>query len=278
MECFDVVQTVLDATYDEVPDIGGKRDQRISTALKKISDQYSNRLMTDGGPDFNDPATRFGYVYKYVPAHAHWLYELLSESPQAETALRNGKARITCIGGGPGSDVVGILKHLDENHVECKLFCELVDGCQGWKTTWSDLAYMLDWKDALHTDYVIHDVGDEHSWSSPSKIAKADIITLNFFVSEIYHLKPARRYLTSMLSAAKANAIVLMNDNRTVEVYSLIDSVTAECGYETIKSKEGERKIYDWKENSAVLKKYQDKFGTNSKLTGSMSWRIYQKK
>ncbi|MDB5987489.1 MAG: hypothetical protein JWR16_2542 [Nevskia sp.] len=277
MKCFDVVQTVLDATYEEVPDKSGKRDASITKALKKMSDQYKKHLMDEGGPDFDDPATRFGYVFKYVPAHAHWLFELINECPQAEAVLLNGKARIACIGGGPGSDVVGVLKYLDEKNVECKLFVELIDGCEAWKSTWSDLAFQLDWDDSLHTDYVIHDVSDEDTWSSPCKIGKADIITLNFFVSEVFHLGTAKKYLNKMLADTKSGALLFVNDNRTSDVWELIDKIAAECEFKTLRSEMGERKIYDWGESLDTLKIYAAKFGETSRLTGKMFWRVYQK-
>ena len=277
MKCFDVVQTVLDETYKEVPDAAEGRDNAIKNAIANTAEQYRARLMTEGGPDFSDPATRFAYVYRYVPAHSHWLYESLRDCPEAMNVLKSGKARITCIGGGPGSDVVGVLKLLDEKKIECQLFCELIDGCVEWKTTWSDLAFLLDWKDALHTDYVIHEIGDAESCDSPSKISKADIVTLSFFVSEIYHLEDAEKYLTKMLGATKKGAIVLMNDNRTSDVYELMDRVAKKCRFKTLDTGEGTRKIYDGGEKLAALEVYKEKFGTASRLTGSLCWRIYQK-
>jgi len=277
VKCFDVVQKVLDATYEAVPNKGGTRDSSIAKAIASTRKQYRQKLMTEGGPDFDNPATRFGYVFTYVPAHAHWLYELISGCDEAKAILDAGKARITCIGGGPGSDVVGVLKYLDENDAKCKLFIEIIDGCEAWKTTWSDLAYELDWDEALHTDYVIHNVSDESTWSSPSKISKADIITLSFFVSEIYHLDEAASYLTNMLGSAKDGAIVLVNDNRTEDVYNLMDKVAATCGYKILQSDMGIRKIYDSGESTAALKKYSDTVGGTPRLTGDMFLRIYQK-
>ena len=44
------------------------------------------------------------------------------------------------------------------------VFCEIVDGCRQWKQTWSDLAYTLDWQTPVHTNYVIHRVGDPNVW------------------------------------------------------------------------------------------------------------------
>ncbi|WP_046658348.1 hypothetical protein [Lysobacter capsici] len=277
MKCFDVVGTVLDATYDEVPDKGGKRDELIANALKRTRDQYKDKLMTEGGPDFDDPATRFGYVFTYVPAHAHWVYELISKCKEVRDVFEKEKVRVACIGGGPGSDVVGVLKYLDESDLNCKLFIELIDGCVAWKSTWSDLAFQLDWDETLHTDYVIHDVADKATWDSPSKIAKADIITLSFFASEIFHLKNARKYLKAMLGQAKSGALVLVNDNRTPEVYGMLDEIAGELGFKTLLAEVGERKIYDPGESMAVVKKYAEKFGAKSRLTGSMCWRVYQK-
>src|SRR5688572_20193034 len=181
MKCFDVVKTVLDATYGEIDNADGQKDARIKAAIEGSRKQYSQHLMTQGGPDFDDPATRFGYVYTYVSAHAHWVYDLLEKSPEAKAFMASGKVRLACIGGGPGSDIVGALKYVDENDLDCKLVVEIIDGCEQWKATWSDLAYTLDLDNALHTDYVIHNVDDPASWAAHSNIGKADIVTLSFF-------------------------------------------------------------------------------------------------
>jgi hypothetical protein len=277
MKCFDVVKTVLDETYGAVPGKEPARDASIKKALAAMSEQYTNNLMTDGGPNFNDAATRFGYVYQHVPAHAYWLYLLLEKCPEAIAVLEKGKARITCIGGGPGSEIVGFLKLLDEREIKCKLFCELIDGCDAWKATWDDLAYQLDLDEALHTTYVIHDVGNKATWSSPSQISKADIIVLSFFVSEIYHLPTAKEYVTKMLTSAKSGALLLINDNRTKLVYELVEAIATKAGFSLLASDEGKEKIWDSGEDKDMLKKYTAKFGTSTKLTGQIAWRTFQK-
>jgi hypothetical protein len=276
MKCFEVVRMVLDETYDEIEGDEKKKDAGIKKSMAAMSVQYTQKLMESGGPDFEDPNTRFGYVMRYVPAHAHWLYELIGNSDEAVAILKSGKARITCLGGGPGSDVVGLLKYLDEAEIKCKLFCELIDGCEDWKTTWGDLAYQLDLDDALHTDYVIHDVQDPGTWDSPCKIHKSDIVTLSYFVSEIFHLKDAQKYLVTMLSKLKSGAIVIMNDNRTEKVYELMDSIAESAGLKQKYASEGLNKIYDSGEDMQLIKKYTDKFGS-SKLTGQCASRIYLK-
>jgi hypothetical protein len=250
----------------------------VSSAIRNTSNQYG-KLLTAGGPNFDYAATRFGYVYMYVSAHAHWLHELITMRPEAKSLFDKKKLRMVCLGGGPGSDLVGVLKFMDTRGKSLSLHCEIVDGCIAWKTTWSDVAFTLDWPDPLHTDYVVHDAGAPTTWTAPSNVGKADLITLNFFVSEIYHLGDvAADYLKLMLGKAKPGTIVLMNDNNDSRFYNWFDSITAALGFTTLLSEEGERKIYDYGEQKSELADYEAKFGwVSPKLTGQLCWRILKK-
>lgn len=278
MKCFDVVQKVLDATYEEIPHDPPTRDSAITSSITGMSKQYRNELVRSGGPDFSDPITRFSYVFTYVPAHAHWLYELIGWSDATQEALKKPKIRATCLGGGPGSDLVGILKHLAEQGSTSTLFCEIIDGCIQWKQTWSDLAFTLDTDSKLHTDYVIHDVSDKDTWSSPSNVSKSDIVTISFFVSEIYYLGDlARNYLLGIFRKAKPGALFLVNDNNSRVFFEWLDDIAREASLETLLSGSGDRRIYDREESLAVVGEYKGKFNRTPRMTGSVFWRVFRK-
>lgn len=278
MKCFEVVLKVLDATYAEIPGDEGTRDVAIAKALKKMSDQYKNKLLTSGGPDFSDPVTRFAYVFRYVPSHSHWLYELITWSKEAQAVFDAQRIRMTCLGGGPGSDLVGALKYMAKSNKSPSLFCEIVDGCLQWKQTWSDLAFTLDWQSTLHTDYVIHDVTSRSTWTDPCSFAKSDLFTINFFASEIFHFgQCATDYLTDALCKAKPGALVLLNDNNYSDFYNWVDGIATKSGFSQLVAGDGERKIYDTSERLSALGHYAQKFDTRSKLTGQLAWRVFQK-
>lgn len=276
MKCFDVVQKVLDATYTEIPGTDRQRDAAVTKALEKMSDQYRNKLVTSGGPDFSDPVTRFAYVHLYVPSSAHWLYELINWWPEAKKVFDAPKVRMTSLGGGPGSELVGVLKFM-EGYKTPALFCEIVDGCIDWKQTWSDLAFTIDWPHGLHTDYVIHDAGNEGTWAAPSNFEKTDLFTVNFFASEIFHLgKPAKKYLTKAFKRARSGAIVLFQDNDAATFTNWFDAICADSSLKTIRSGHGERKVYDRGERTSVV--YNgEKFGRGARLTGRVAWRVLKK-
>lgn len=278
MKCFQVVKAVLDATYDEISGDEATRDAAIATAISTLSSAYRNLLVT-GGPDFTDPVVRFAYVYSYVPAHAHWVCELLEKSKDAAAVFDASKVRITCIGGGSGSDLVGILKFLDDRETApSALFCEIVDGCEEWKSTWSDLAFNLDLSVHLNSDYVIHRVGEPDVWTQTQKFARADLFSLSFFVSEIAHLgTPAWLYLEKILRMAKPGAFLLFNDNNTSSFYEPFDQIAARTGWRALIAEEGDRRIYDPTERTDDLQRYKAKFSRTSRLTGNMAWRVLHK-
>jgi hypothetical protein len=278
MKCFEVVQRVLDETYSQIPGNQAERDAAIVRALKAISDQYTTKLLTSGGPNFEEAIARFAYVFLYVPSHAHWLNELMTKSPQIGELFSRPKLRITCLGGGPGSDLVGALKYMADHGMAPALFCEIVDGCIQWKQTWADLAYTLNWESPVHTDYVIHDVALRSTWSAPTNFAKADIFTISFFASEIFHLgTAATEYLEFAIGQAKPGALVLVNDNNDSRFFEWLDKIMAFLGFETIFADEGQRKIFDRGEKLSALKLYQDKFKISSKLTGQLFRRVYRR-
>jgi hypothetical protein len=278
MKCFKVVEKVLHDCYAAVPDSAPTRDAAINAAMSATSTQYTTKLVKQGGPDFSSAATRFGYVLKYVPAHAHWVYELIMWSPEAQALFKRNKLRMVSIGGGPGSDLVGVLKYMEETGDCPALHCEIIDGCIDWKSTWSDLAFSLDWVKPLHTDYVIHDAGDPATWAAPSSIDKGDLVVLNFFASEIFHLDPtSAKYLTTMLRRMKAGAILLLNDNNAPQFYNWFDGIAKGVGLTTLVSRAGTRKIYDVGEQTSDLGKYAKKFAHGPKLTGEVASRIMRK-
>jgi len=247
--------------------------------LQTLSSTYKT-LLAKGGPDFSDPVVRFAYVYCYVPAHAHWIHELLELSADAAAVFDAPKVRVACIGGGPGSDLVGILKFLDtRGGASPALFCEIVDGCEHWKVTWADLGFSLDVPMPLNTDYVIHRVGDPAVWTHPTKFAKADLFTLNFFVSEIAHLEEmAWEYVEQVLRQAKAGAVLLFNDNNDSRFYGPFDQIAERCGWEAYVSQNGHRRIYDTGEKLDDLGRFKEKFGRSSKLGGDVAYRVLGKK
>lgn len=277
MKCFEVVRNVLDAAYDEIGGSEAERDEKIKAAILVLRESYRN-LLTSGGPNFQDPVTRFAYVFTYVAAHAHWVYETISWFSGAHQLFNAERLRVTALGGGPGSDLVGILKYMEEKGEFPNLFFEIMDGCIDWKKSWADVTFSLEWPRPILTDYVIHDLANPATWTSPCHYSKSDLFILSFFVSEIRHLNQlAESYLDGVFTSAKSGAAFIVNDNADSRFSDWLDALAQKNGVQKRQEMQGTRKIYDSNESKAELQRFIDKFGSSAKLQGNVFSRVYIK-
>src|SRR4051794_27414545 len=133
---FELVKVALDELYEDgTQEYGEKFDSRVKQCFDQLSKSYGNLMDEDREPvDYHDPAVRFAYVYKYVAAHGDYLLQLLSRFKWQEEELfadlmAKETLRVSCVGGGPGSDIVGLVKFLNEQGKDCqikKIICYLL--------------------------------------------------------------------------------------------------------------------------------------------------------
>ena len=65
-----------------------------------------------GGPPLSDPAVRFAYIYKYATANANTVFDTIINIDQLKKIFDQENVKIACVGGGPGSDLLGIYKYV----------------------------------------------------------------------------------------------------------------------------------------------------------------------
>lgn len=105
MEIFEIVKTVLDQEYESIlPE--EERDQRITKALDSLGTIYG-KVKAYGGPDLSDPAIRFAYIYRYTTMHANVVFETMKIDSGLQKLFKSNELKISCVGGGPGSDLLG---------------------------------------------------------------------------------------------------------------------------------------------------------------------------
>uniref|UniRef100_UPI0040574C08 hypothetical protein n=1 Tax=Candidatus Electronema sp. TaxID=2698783 RepID=UPI0040574C08 len=134
MNCFQLVKSVLDEIYAEIPLIGdAEKDATIKKKLDYLSGTY--KKLTDFGEevDYTDPITRFAYIYCYVTSHANIIHKIIKSCNELKCLMGTAETvNMTCIGGGPGSDLLGVLKYLSDLDQSPHLRCTLYDREEAW--------------------------------------------------------------------------------------------------------------------------------------------------
>ena len=287
MTLFQLVKITLDALYEEAQKEYGKNtDKEITSRFKYLTKSYGDLTNEEREPvDYKDPATRFAYVYKYVASHGDYVVQLLKLTRgELGAVFKDKKARVSCIGGGPGSDIIAVLKYLadfgSKEPVE-KIVCYLLDREQAWADTWTELDDRLEIDHIkLSVNFQSLDVTDPDSWASQKKFLDADLFTLSYFVSEVYALDDGvvSDFWANLFKNAKSGALFLYDDNGSDAFNEYFDKQWKKAGLELIAGESNTSWTPSYSEQASELAAYKAKFGENPKLKGYLSYRILRKK
>lgn len=279
MNCFQIVSTVLDEIYQDIPGNCEKtKDNHVRTSLDYLSQKYARLLQDDKPINYADPVNRFAYVYSYVTCHANLVASRIAESSVLSNLFEQSKVNIACVGGGPGSDFLGILKFMMQTCKKATVKCYLLDGEERWGESWGDVDNKIDPTFRISTHFQRMNVTEPASWAGSQKfVRQSDLITLTYFMSELCMQKPlAEPYFNNMIEQAKPGALFLYIDNNRPEFYGWFDDLKKQHGLTEIESRCYDRVLLPFDEQKVNLGIYYSKF-RDPKLKANIAYRLCKK-
>jgi hypothetical protein len=280
---FQLVYAVLCDLHKEVQaEFGDEADGQIKQAISQLSSSYSRLgLATEPTIDYSSPSTRFAYVYKYVATHADYVrqvFEMYSEYIDQQI-LAKAKPVVSCLGGGPGSELLGLLQYVlsnDERKTE-SLTCYLCDREQAWADSWTELGGQLEGDINLYVNFQPLDVTNPSSWAKQRKFLGADLFISCYFASEIARLEDKTVAFWEELGASiKVGAKIVFIDNNSPMFVEYIQNIAKHCGLTTLD--ESTVDMYPRSlEQKSDFKEFLDKFGQSPKLKSKIFYGVYTK-
>lgn len=180
---------MLDEQYAQIHETPKKRIEIIEAALAKLSTSYKG-LVSKNDVSYTNLPIRFAYVYRYVTCHSGMAFQVIRNSKVLRALFKQKLLTVSCIGGGPGSDLLGVLKYAEDvltdpdSKLE-KIRCYLVDGENAWADTWSDVDQKIDLDCSVSTFFLAMRVTEPAQWEVHTKYLQADLFTMVYFVSWI---------------------------------------------------------------------------------------------
>lgn len=288
MTIFELVKIALDELYLQGrARYGSEVDGVIKARMKYLSESYANLNDPERETiDYKDPATRFAYVFKYVAAHGDYMVQLLERLREelSDRVFTTETVRISCIGGGPGSDIIAVLKYLEEQERRegvKKVICYLLDKEQAWADTWTELDDSFDVGVRLNANFQPLDVTDQGSWSFQRKFLQADVFTMSYFASEVQHLEEdgeLANFWSLLFDEAKPGAFFLYIDNGHEVFNEYFDAQWEDKDLEPLLADDNARWTPRYSEQASDLGEYLDKFGQYPKLQARLTYRVLRKK
>ncbi|WP_374598328.1 hypothetical protein [Sphingosinicella sp.] len=287
MTLFELVKLALDELYTEgKKEHGELLDDKIKEKISYLSDCYKELVNTKRQPvDYRDPATRFAYVLKYVATHGDYVVQALEELKIANkgTIFQSETARLTCIGGGPGSDVTGVIKYLSENKDEPlkKLTCYLLDGEQSWADTWTEIGDAISSDVAINVNFQPLDVTKPTSWASQKKFLRADLFTFIYFVSEVKSFDNSGvigDFWEKIFTESDVGTNFLYVDNGHKEFNEFFDSFwRSRKDIQVLYEQDNQWTTPRYSEQSDHLGEYKSRFEQHPKMKSMITIRILKK-
>jgi len=279
MNCFRLLSSVLDEIWDDLEGDEGTREVTVQNESQRLRERYAKLMTSSTSVNYRNPATRYAYLAVYVASHANMVTELIRLCEEQFVGLFRGNTQITCVGGGPGSDLLGIIKYvqrLKPIETEQRLKFHLLDHEQAWSDSWSDVDDKLSISLSTYFDQL--DVTNKSSWQLITKYLKADLFTMVYFISEIYQRRDeAKPFFENLFKRAKQGACFLIIDNSTPEFLNWIDELADNNDITLRKKSDNMTLQLPPSEEKKDLGIHLKRIGQLPKLSGQIACRILQK-
>lgn len=217
MYLMQLIKMVLDELYPLIEASNDtERDKIIKSEMARLSTGYAELMDRQRDPiNLEAPETRFAYIYKYTVAHADYVKQIVEKSATLQELLANDNIDIACLGGGPGSDYLGLMKYLGLSGLTPTVTCYLYDRELAWGESWGTIAKKIGPKFNFYPVFQPIDVTKMESWSPLREFLKADLFTMVYFLSELYVWKSkVEPFFIHVFQKAKPGALFLFIDNR----------------------------------------------------------------
>ncbi|XP_015924438.1 uncharacterized protein [Parasteatoda tepidariorum] len=200
--------------------------------------------------DYNDPAHRCAYLHKYAPLHTALVSDMLGKSMQQvkfilqEIILDTGRIEICSLGGGPGSDILGVISVLSEELGFFQLKATIIDYMDKWKYTFGAIIRELRCENYglisefvqpqyFSWNYIGHNLLGKMSNDVNKAIHRANLITMVKFVSAAA-CKDTAEMVKKIFRSLKPGALVLFIDNDAGGFYKVVVKGAQDCDMVTV--------------------------------------------
>lgn len=169
------------------------RDDFVRAATENFTDMQRKYYSSTENPDYSPDIKKFCYLFKYTVAHGYYIYSTLKRlRPKIKPSVFSRKlTRVACIGGGPGTEIVGLCRYFREveaenvaNPVEITIF----DKEPGWADACKRVLGCVTPGLNIEIKFVQFDATDPASYGVLD-FSGFHLVMANFFASEIRKAK-----------------------------------------------------------------------------------------
>lgn len=143
--CFDVVGKVVNTQVDAIASASGQPRSEIVSKIKRHVELISKEYFSGRRPNipFDAPLSRIAYLYSVVSINARLLEVVFDSDSELQQWFgtvyrRKGEVAICTLGGGPGTEILGLAKWIERQHFNSPMVLNplITDKFGEWGENW----------------------------------------------------------------------------------------------------------------------------------------------
>lgn len=283
---FDAVRTVLgDLDAAGAEQYGGDWDGELAEQLAGLEASYRQlRNPNRDLIDYSRLSAQTAYLFRYVIGHAEFIAEILSRvrAEVGEPLFEAGELNIGSLGGGPGSELLGLLKYLSSpgsgegiTNIKCTIFDKESD----WQHVAEALAEAVDTEIGIELSFETLDVCDG-AVCGALDLGEFDLVFMSFFISEICELPQKANVVANMknvLSTISRGAYLLYNDSNAYSFYMFMNGRARAAGrFNQLVEVESQLEVHH-PDLEGIYQDFIEKFDYRPKLSGNLVSKFYRR-
>lgn len=282
---FKVIKAVLDSTLAKICAAQGVPIEEGHARLKAHLLAMNAEWFSGENPQINygDPFCRLAYLYCHTPANAN-ICELAIRQEPAITELVKARAvasaeiRVCAFGGGPGTELLGVSKHLLKIRTSAALpiveiTFSVLDRVVEWGESWESISTIIrnaikekwpriqDRPLHINKSFAPFDMTKLDAYVNLTSYLAHDLYIMNYVVSEVIDdVEDLAAVLARMREAAPADALFLIIDRDQDAVCQRASALVATAGLDIVHSGKSATSM-DGDEQSSELDPYITEIG-----------------
>jgi hypothetical protein len=284
---FERAKLVIDALMPIAEQLvqEGSVDAVIQKRLNSLSQAYGGRLLVANRQpvDYTKITTHIAYTYRCLGAHSDWVFKALSLAGTAVVEqIGRSPIKVCSIGGGPGSDIAGVMKFAGTWNLANTAFnFDVLDRETAWNRARSELTATFRPQFTISERHIALDLAAGPEWVMQWDFSDADIFTMSFALSELWSFDSngsVSKFFDRLISDSKCGAIFCYVDNGGDNFTPRAEELFYRDDVEILGSNEDDRLLLSNDEQCSVIEiPFRHRFGQRPKLTGNVAMRVWRK-
>ena len=240
------LRAVLSQTRDVICDRYGITEaeafERTQAFIKDNSERWR---LEEPNINYNDPFCRMAYLYMNVAVHATLVEQAFSSYPAIKSLIdrrttAGSDLQICVLGGGPGSELLGIVRYIQRLNLNrtTHLDLVLVDQIKEWDESWHALKTGIDqqlkinygddrgrWPVTISRSFLPLDMTNEADFAYfATRFGQIDLFLVCYLVSELKSsLESLERVIDLLVSRSNPEVMILFIDRDERDVREAVD-------------------------------------------------------